>query len=114
MSHEKGALGSGHDILDKIGAKTGKALTMESEEKNNALDEAILHEKMRAAREMQTEIWTDGLLEGIERDILADAAIATALEEIVDCDGEDAALAVIDDLRDRVVAGEFTRLRVLQ
>ena len=87
---------------------------MENEEKTSALDDAIVHEKMRAAREMQSEIWADGLLEGIERDILADAAMATALEEIVDGEGEDAALAVIDDLRQRVVAGEFNRLRVLQ
>ena len=79
-----------------------------------ALDDAIALEKRRAAREMQSEIWADGMLEGIETDILADAAMATALEEIVDENGEDAALAVIDDIRQRLVAGEFSRLRTLQ
>lgn len=87
---------------------------METEHKIDALDDAIALEKRRAAREMQSEIWADGMLEGIETDILADAAMATALEEIVDENGEDAALAVIDDIRQRLVAGEFTRLRTLQ
>lgn len=87
---------------------------METEQKIDALDDAIALEKRRAAREMQSEIWADGMLEGIETDILADAAMATALEEIVDENGEDAALAVIDDIRQRLVAGEFTRLRTLQ
>ncbi|MCR9120856.1 MAG: hypothetical protein NXH91_01110 [Phyllobacteriaceae bacterium] len=87
---------------------------METEQKIDALDDAIAMEKRRAAREMQSEIWADGMLEGIETDILADAAMATALEEIVDENGEDAALAVIDDIRQRLVAGEFTRLRTLQ
>lgn len=87
---------------------------METEQKIDALDDAIALEKRRAAREMQSEIWTDGMLEGIETDILADAAMATALEEIVDENGEEAALAVIDDIRQRLVAGEFTRLRTLQ
>ena len=87
---------------------------METEHKASALDDAITHEKRRAAREMQSEIWADGLLEGIETDILADAAMATALEELVDEGGEDAALAVIDEMRQRLVAGEFTRLRTLQ
>ncbi|MBO6552879.1 MAG: hypothetical protein JJ926_05735 [Roseitalea sp.] len=87
---------------------------METEQKIDALDDAIALEKRRAAREMQSEIWADGMLEGIETDILADAAMATALEEIVGENGEDAALAVIDDIRQRLVAGEFTRLRTLQ
>ena len=87
---------------------------MESEDTLSSLDEAIALEKRRAAREMQSDAWADGLLEGIEKDILADAAMATALEEIVGENGEDAALAVIDDMRQRLVAGEFTRLRTLQ
>lgn len=87
---------------------------MESKHELDALDDAIAVEKRRAAREMQSEIWADGMLEGIDTDILADAAMATALEEIVDEAGEDAALAVIDGIRERLVAGEFTRLRTLQ
>ena len=80
----------------------------------DTLEDAIAHEKRQAARELQSEIWADGVLEGIEMDILADVAIAAALEEIITHNGEDAALAAIDDMRQRVVAGEFTRLRTLQ
>lgn len=87
---------------------------METEHKLSELDDAIAHEKRQAAREMQSEIWVDGMLEGIETDILADAAMATALEELITEGGEDAALAAIDDMRQRIVAGEFTRIRTLQ
>ncbi|WP_306118705.1 MULTISPECIES: hypothetical protein [unclassified Roseitalea] len=87
---------------------------METEHKLSELEDAITNEKRQAAREMQSEIWVDGMLEGIETDILADAAIATALEELVDESGEDAALAAIDEIRQRLVAGEFTRIRTLQ
>lgn len=87
---------------------------MEPDEKIEALENAIATEKRRAAREMQTDAWADGLLEGIETEILAEAAIATALEEIVDENGEEAALEAIDQMRDRLMAGEFTRLRTLQ
>lgn len=87
---------------------------MEVEPKLSELEDAIAHEKRKAAREMQSEIWADGVLEGIETDILADAAMATALEELITEGGEDAALAAIDDMRQRIVAGEFTRIRTLQ
>ncbi len=87
---------------------------MEAETKLSDLEAAIANEKRQAAREMQSEIWADGVLEGIETDILADAAMATALEELITAGGEDAALAAIDDMRQRIVAGEFTRLRTLQ
>ena len=87
---------------------------METEQKISTLEEAIALEKRRAAREMQSEIWADGLLEGIDTEILADAAMATALEELVTESGEDAALAVIENLRERLAAGEFNRLRTLQ
>jgi len=87
---------------------------MEPKQELEALEDTITVEKRRAAREMQSEIWNDGMLEGIETDILADAAMATALEEIVGENGEDAAMAVIEEMRERLVAGEFTRLRTLQ
>jgi len=87
---------------------------METEHKLSELDDAIAHEKRQAAREMQSEIWVDGMLEGIDTDILADAAMTTALEELITEGGEDAALAAIDDMRQRIVAGEFTRMRTLQ
>lgn len=87
---------------------------MITDEKLAELDEVIAQEKRSAAREMQTETWADGIIEGIEAEILADAAIATALEEIIRTSGEDAALDIIATLRDRVIAGEFLQRRTLQ
>ncbi len=87
---------------------------MITDEKIAELDEVIAQEKRVAAREMQSEAWAEGLLEGIEIDILADAAIATALEELISVDGESSALTLVENLRDRIVAGEFIRGRTLQ
>mgnify|MGYP001820251576 CR=1 FL=1 len=87
---------------------------MITDEKIAELDEVIAQEKRVAAREMQSEAWAEGLLEGIEIDILADAAIATALEELISVDGENSALTLVENLRDRIVAGEFIRGRTLQ
>ena len=87
---------------------------MITDEKIAELDEAIAQEKRVAAREMQSEAWADGMMEGIETEILADAAIATALEELIRTDGESAALLLVDNLRDRVIAGEFIPERTLQ
>ncbi len=87
---------------------------MITDEKIAELDEVIAQEKRVAAREMQSEVWAEGLLEGIEIDILADAAIATALEELIRIDGEDSALLLVENLRDRIIAGEFIRGRTLQ
>ena len=62
----------------------------------NEMDEIIAREKRMAAMEFQLEAWADGVMEGIESTILADAAIATALEETIREQGEDAALALVD------------------
>lgn len=78
------------------------------------LEELIENEKRLAALEVHTEAWNDGLLEGIDASIMADAAIATALQETIALVGEDEALAMVDALRERLAAGEFTKNRVLQ
>lgn len=86
---------------------------MRSDQTIEDLDEAIALEKRRAARDMQSETWADGTLEGIEPDILADAAIATALEEMIIESGEEAALVLMDAMRERLLSGEFTPRRHL-
>ena len=87
---------------------------MITDEKLAELDEVIANEKRVAAREVHNEAWADGMMEGIEPNILADAAIATALEEVIRCEGEEAALELADTLRDRIIAGEFLPYRSLQ
>lgn len=84
------------------------------EQSQAELEELIENEKRLAALEVHIEAWNDGLLEGIDASIMADAAIATALEETISLVGEDEALAMIDTLRERLAAGEFTKNRILQ
>ena len=79
----------------------------------NDLDAMIEHEKHQVALEYQDEAWAGGISDGIDREIMADAAIATGMRAMVAAVGEDAALAYVEELREKVVAGEFTA-RTLQ
>lgn len=78
------------------------------------LDDLIEQEKRLAAREVHVEAWNEGLLEGIDSAFLAEAAMATALEETIRLEGEESALAMIEALRERVVTGEFSPNRIMQ
>ncbi|MCJ8148069.1 hypothetical protein MNR02_11375 [Shinella sp. H4-D48] len=80
----------------------------------NDIDEMIVHEKMQAALEYQNEAWADGMADGIEPEIIADAAIALALRETIRTQGERGAEAMLDALRERMLAGEFSPERILQ
>ena len=71
------------------------------------LDQMIEHEKRRTALEYQHEAWVGGLSDGIEMEIMAEAAIETALTELVEAGGESAALAYLDEIKEQVVAGAF-------
>lgn len=87
---------------------------MHMEPSLNDIDDMIVHEKRQAALEYQTEAWADGMADGIEPEIIADAAIALAIRETVRIHGEDAAEALLTSLRDRIHAGEFSPTRTLQ
>lgn len=80
----------------------------------NDIDEMIVHEKMQAALEYQNEAWADGIADGIEPEIIADAAIALALRETIRTQGERGAEAMLEALRERMLAGEFSPERILQ
>ena len=84
------------------------------EPRRNEIDDMIVHEKMQAALEYQNEAWADGMADGIEAEIIADAAIALALRETIRVHGEKGAEALLDSLRDRMLAGEFSPERILQ
>lgn len=71
------------------------------------IDLLIREEKRLTAVESYEDAWAEGRAAGIEPDIMADAAIATALEELVRANGEDVALSLIERMRERLVAGEF-------
>lgn len=71
------------------------------------IDARIREEKRLTALESQTEAWAEGTAWGIEPEIMAEAALATAFGELARACGEEAALALLDRMRERVIAGEF-------
>ncbi|MGE0501361.1 MAG: hypothetical protein AB7I79_06800 [Rhizobiaceae bacterium] len=71
------------------------------------IDALVREEKRLTAVESHAEAWAEGLSAGIEPEIIAEAALATAFEEMLRSSGEDAALALLDRTREKVVAGEF-------
>ncbi|KAA0971024.1 FHIPEP family type III secretion protein [Aureimonas fodinaquatilis] len=78
------------------------------------LDEMIAAEKKQVAFEYHSEAWADGISDGIEAEILAETAIATALTELVRRHGEAEVLELMDNLRVRIEHGEFRGDRNLQ
>ena len=71
------------------------------------LDALVREEKRLTAVESHNEAWAEGLSAGIEPEIIAEAALTTALGELLRASGEPVALALIERMRERVVAGEF-------
>ncbi len=60
--------------------------------------------------ESHSEAWAEGLSAGIEPEIIAEAALSTAFGELFRSSGEAAALALLDRMREKVIAGEFEPL----
>ncbi|MDX2205782.1 MAG: hypothetical protein NW223_23730 [Hyphomicrobiaceae bacterium] len=60
------------------------------------------------------EAWEEGTDSGIAPELMAYAAIYTALTDLVTKFGEDAVLALVNGLGARVRAGEFTLYRTRQ
>ena len=58
------------------------------EPRRNEIDEMIVHEKMQAALEYQNEAWADGMADGIEPEIIAEASFALAMRETIRIHGE--------------------------
>jgi hypothetical protein len=73
------------------------------------IDALVREEKRLSAIESHSEAWADSLSAGIEPEIIAEAALTTAFEELVRSAGEDAALLLLDRMREKVIAGEFER-----
>lgn len=77
------------------------------ERTHTEIDALVREEKRLTAVESHHEAWADGLSAGIEPDIIAEAALETALAEILRTSGETAVLTLLDQMRERVIAGEF-------
>jgi hypothetical protein len=71
------------------------------------IDALVREEKRLTAVESHNEAWAEGLSAGIEPEIIAEAALETAFGEILRTNGETAALALLDRMREKVVAGAF-------
>lgn len=76
----------------------------------NDIDALVREEKRLTAVESHNEAWAEGLSAGIEPEIIAEAALSTAFGELLRTNGEAAALALLDRMREKVVAGEFEPL----
>lgn len=71
------------------------------------IDVLIREEKRLTAIESYEDAWAEGRAAGIEPDIMAEAAIATVLAELMRSSGEATVLALVERMRERLVAGEF-------
>ena len=80
---------------------------------HNDIEKLIREEQRLEAAESQTEAWAEGLSAGIEPEIIAEAALATALAELVRVRGEDVAAALLERMHAKVLAGEFEPSRIL-
>jgi len=60
------------------------------------------------------EAWEDAMREGIDRHVLANAALFAAFSALVEIYGESAVVSMAEGLKARVERGEFTLHRPLQ
>lgn len=73
----------------------------------NDIEAMIREEKRLTAVESHNEAWAEGISAGIEPEIMAETALATALGELLRTAGETSALALLERMRERVQAGDF-------
>ncbi|WP_309084021.1 hypothetical protein [Chelativorans sp.] len=71
------------------------------------LDAMIEEEKRSTCAECHSAAWAEGLLAGIEPEIIAEAALTTALTELGKNGNEERLMALLKTMRDRVLAGDF-------
>lgn len=76
------------------------------------LDDLIRSEMRMEALKSHGEAWASGISQGIDPQILADTALFTAFHEMIREGGEDAALDLVDRLKERILCGEFQPERV--
>jgi hypothetical protein len=60
------------------------------------------------------EAWEEGAEQGIAPELMAYAALYTALTDLVAAYGEDSVIKLVDGLRGRINSGEFTLYRSRQ
>ena len=83
-------------------------------ETNENLDALIREEKHRVAVEFMQEAWNSAIQEGIEPSILAESGVMAILTQFHKNEGEDAVLALIGGLEEKLDCGLFDADRILQ
>ncbi len=71
-------------------------------------------EKKQAALRYIMEAWDEAVYDGIEPELLANAAFFAAISDLVSHYGEDAVARMTDGLARRIHNGEFTLYRITQ
>lgn len=77
----------------------------------NALEELNAADARRAALVYVSEAFAEAILDGIDADAFADAALCAAFRELVANYGEDRAAAIAEGLPERIRSGEFSLRR---
>lgn len=77
------------------------------------LHDRIFAEKRLAALEYQSEAWADGIAEGIDPEILATAALETAICGLVRGCGEESAAKLLEIVRLKLASGTFSGYQFL-
>jgi hypothetical protein len=71
-------------------------------------EDRLITEKKRLALAYLSEAWDEALAEGVDSEILAHAALFTALADLIATYGEDAVAGLAETLPRRIQAREFT------
>jgi hypothetical protein len=74
----------------------------------DSLEELNAADARRAALTYVSEAFAEAVLDGIDVDAFADAALCAAFRELVANYGEDRAAAIADGLAERIRRGEFS------
>ncbi len=75
---------------------------------------SVAEEQKQAALRYIMDAWHEALYDGIEPEMLANAAFFAALSDLVSTYGEDAVAKMTEGLSRRIHHGEFTLYRVTQ
>lgn len=73
-----------------------------------------LREQKKAALGFILDAWDEAVCEGVEPDLLANAALFKALSDLVTTYGEDAVAEMTGGLAQRIQQGEFSLHRITQ
>lgn len=77
-------------------------------------EQVPISEQKKVALAYLTQAWGDAVADGVASDVLAHAALFTALSDLVASYGEDAVAELAASLKDRIQNREFTLERTIQ